>query len=52
MAVLCKSNSLRDVIAFPKSASGKDLLTGAPSTVNDEYLAEYHIRSVSSLKTN
>ncbi|EDV27575.1 uncharacterized protein TRIADDRAFT_20832, partial [Trichoplax adhaerens] len=51
MAVLCNSSSLRDVIAFPKSASGKDLLTEAPSTVSNEYLSEYHIRSL-SLKTD
>lgn len=36
--------SLRDVIAFPKSASGGDPLTGAPAVVTHEQLAEYCIR--------
>lgn len=44
MAVLCQSKSLRDVIAFPKSSLGKDLLTGAPSEMNDRELATYHLR--------
>ena len=38
--------SLRDVIAFPKSAAGNDLLTGAPAPVDDALLREYHVRVV------
>lgn len=43
MAVLCNAKSLRDVIAFPKSFKGQDLLTGAPSNVPQSELDMYHI---------
>ena len=35
---------IRDVIAFPKSSGGRDLLFGAPAAVSDEQLADYHIQ--------
>ena len=34
---------IRDVIAFPKTTTGKDLLFGAPSSIINDQLAEYHI---------
>jgi len=37
---------LRDVIAFPKSSNGFDLLTGAPSFVPQQTLDMYHIESI------
>jgi aspartyl-tRNA synthetase len=37
---------LRDVIPFPKSQKGTDLLTDAPTTVTNDQLAEVHIRVV------
>ena len=43
MAVLCQTPTLRDVIAFPKSFYGKDLLSGAPSEIHSSSLAPYHI---------
>ena len=32
------------MIAFPKTASGSDLLTGAPSAVDDAQLSELGLR--------
>jgi aspartyl-tRNA synthetase len=43
-ALLGGRDSIRDVIAFPKTASGSDLLTGAPSTVDTAQLSELGIR--------
>jgi aspartyl-tRNA synthetase len=43
-ALLGGRESIRDVIAFPKTASGSDLLTGAPSTVDQAQLAELALK--------
>ncbi|KDR83356.1 hypothetical protein GALMADRAFT_219189 [Galerina marginata CBS 339.88] len=43
MAILCKTQSIRDVIAFPKTASGTDLLFKSPAAVSNEVLKEYGI---------
>jgi aspartyl-tRNA synthetase len=40
---LCGADSIRDVIAFPKTASGFDLLTGAPAPVDDPQLRDLGI---------
>ncbi|SCU94725.1 LANO_0E07866g1_1 [Lachancea nothofagi CBS 11611] len=42
-AMLCGTNNIRDVIAFPKSISGCDLLVGSPSNVPKEILEEYNL---------
>ena len=39
-AILAGRDSIRDVIAFPKTASGSDPLTGAPAPVDAAQLAE------------
>jgi aspartyl-tRNA synthetase len=38
--LMAGENSLRQVIAFPKTASGTDLMTGSPSPVRDEQVRE------------
>ena len=42
--LLAGESSIRDVIAFPKTASGADPMTGAPSPVTAEQLRELHVR--------
>ncbi|NLY51758.1 MAG: aspartate--tRNA ligase [Firmicutes bacterium] len=42
--LLAKKSSLRDVIAFPKTASAQDLMTDAPAPAMDSQLRELHIR--------
>lgn len=37
------ANSIRDVIAFPKSFRGHDLMSCAPDLVSEEELKSYHI---------
>jgi aspartyl-tRNA synthetase len=43
MAILCGVQSIRDVIAFPKTAKGTDLMTDAPSRVEPKQLRELHL---------
>jgi aspartyl-tRNA synthetase len=43
VALLHGTDSIRDVIAFPKTASGADPLTGAPAPVDDGQLRELGI---------
>jgi aspartyl-tRNA synthetase len=45
VAILLGRDSIRDVMAFPKTASGGDPLTGAPAPVDDQQLRELGLRS-------
>ncbi len=45
VALLLGRDSIRDVIAFPKTASGSDPLTGAPAAVDARQLRELGLRS-------
>jgi len=44
VALMAGTEAIRDVIAFPKTQRGQDLLTGAPTEVPDKQLRELGIR--------
>ena len=44
VALMAGTEAIRDVIAFPKTQRGQDLLTGAPTPVTEKQLRELHIR--------
>lgn len=43
--LMAKRNTIRDVIAFPKTQSAMDLMCNAPSTVSERQLKELHIKA-------
>jgi len=43
VAILTKSDSIRDVIAFPKNNEGRDTMSGAPSEISQEQRHLYHL---------
>ena len=45
VALLAGADSIRDAIAFPKSATGADPLTGAPAGVDERQIRELHVVS-------
>jgi aspartyl-tRNA synthetase len=45
-AILAGEENIREVIAFPKTQSGQDPLTGAPAALDDAALAEYGLRKL------
>ena len=42
--LLTNTENIRDVIAFPKTASASDLMSECPNTVSDDQLKELHIK--------
>lgn len=43
-ALMAGTESIRDVIPFPKTTGAQCLMTGAPSPIPDEQLAEVHVQ--------
>ena len=43
IAILCGTPSIRDVIAFPKTAKGTDLMTNSPAPVTPKQLRDLHL---------
>ena len=41
--LLCNTDNIRDVIAFPKTASSSDLMSNCPNSVSDKQLEELGI---------
>lgn len=46
ISLLCNASSLRDVIAFPKTAIGNELLCDSPSPVSEEELKEFGLQFI------
>jgi aspartyl-tRNA synthetase len=46
MMVLVPTENIRDVMAFPKTASATDLMIDAPGEVDPKQLEELHLRVV------
>jgi aspartyl-tRNA synthetase len=46
VALLCGTTSIRDVIAFPKTQKGQDLMAQSPTPVTEKQLKELHISVV------
>ena len=49
IALMAKTDSIRDVIAFPKNSGAKCLMTDAPAEVTEEQLRELHLKSTARL---
>lgn len=46
VSLLCNTKSIRNVIAFPKTIAGQDLMSGAPNVISEETKKLYHIQTV------
>jgi len=44
VAIFAGEENIREVIAFPKTQSGTDLMTGAPKSIGDRQLRDLHLR--------
>ncbi len=44
VAILAREESIREVIAFPKTASATDLLLNSPSPISERQLQELHLK--------
>ena len=43
MMILAQDDNIRDVVAFPKTQRASDMLSGAPSVVDDHQLEDLSI---------
>lgn len=43
ISIICGTNSIKDVIAFPKTFDGKDLLSKAPCQISDDEMQLYNL---------
>lgn len=50
VALLCRTDSIRDVIAFPKNSGAKDLMSDAPGEASIQQLRELHLKSTVTKK--
>ena len=50
--LMTNTESIRDVIAFPKTQSGSCLMTDAPAIVDNEQLVDLHIKAVKPIQAN
>ena len=50
VALLSKSNSIREVIAFPKNSQAKCLMTDAPANASEEQLRELYLKLIEPKK--
>ncbi len=48
--ILANQPNIREVIAFPKTGDGRDLMMGAPSPLSDDKLADLHLMRSTKLK--
>ncbi len=46
VAIFAREDSIREVIAFPKTASATDLMLNSPSPISPQQLAELHLKIV------
>jgi aspartyl-tRNA synthetase len=44
--ILAGTDNIRDVIAFPKTGDSRDLMTGAPTAIDNKALEELHVRTI------
>lgn len=52
ISIICGASSIREVIAFPKTIEGRDLMSEAPATISDEDKKLYHIQIADDASEN
>ena len=50
MMIIEKTNSIRDVIAFPKNANYQSIMEKSPSKIDNEHLKDYNIKNIDNKK--